>query len=129
MSTITTKVTTLSHSDALERLRSAIAARSILEFAVFDHAAAAAEAGLSLPGETVVVFGNPAVGTKLMQHDARVGVELPLRVLVRETATGSEYVYADPRALADEFELAEVTQVLDALAGVLDAVTDEAARA
>ena len=42
--------------------------------------------GLELPDEVVLVFGDPAVGTALMQTDPRVGIELPLRILIEPVA-------------------------------------------
>ncbi|MGC5171639.1 DUF302 domain-containing protein [Microbacterium sp. DT81.1] len=49
---------------------------------MIDHADAARDAGLALPDEVVAIFGNPALGTKLMQHNARAGIDLPLRILI-----------------------------------------------
>ncbi|WP_344791413.1 DUF302 domain-containing protein [Gryllotalpicola daejeonensis] len=113
--------------DAVAALRAAVERRGITVSAVIDHAAAAQSAGVALAGETVVIFGNPSVGTAVMLADARAGLDLPLRVLVRETATGAELLYRDPHVLADEFDLSTTTETLDALAGVLAAVTAEAA--
>jgi uncharacterized protein (DUF302 family) len=53
-------------------------------FARINHADAAREAGMERAAEEVVLFGNPRVGTPLMQTDPRVGVELPLRLLIWE---------------------------------------------
>jgi len=111
---------------AVAALRAAVEARGITVSAVIDHAEAARGAGLSLPGETVVIFGNPSVGTAVMAADARAGLDLPLRVLVREVDGGSELVYRDPRALARDFDLAAADATLATLSKVLDAVTDEA---
>lgn len=50
--------------------------------AVVDHAAAAAAAGLDLPPNRLVVFGNPAIGTPLMADERRIGIDLPQKILV-----------------------------------------------
>lgn len=113
--------------DAVAALRAAVERRGITVSAVIDHAAAAQSAGLALAGETVVIFGNPSVGTAVMLADARAGLDLPLRVLVRGTGAGAELFYRDPRGLAGEYRLSTATETLEALAGVLDAVTAEAA--
>ena len=68
--------------DVLARLLTQLERRGVRLFAVIDHADAAREAGLALPDEVVVIFGNPALGTKLMQHNARAGIDLPLRILI-----------------------------------------------
>jgi uncharacterized protein (DUF302 family) len=112
----------------LGRLRAEIAARGIREFAVIDHAAGAREAGLELAEETVVVFGDPRVGTALMQADARAGLDLPLRMLVRALPDGgAEVVYRDPRALAESFAVDGARETLDRLATLLTALAARAA--
>jgi uncharacterized protein (DUF302 family) len=70
------------HSATLTRLLESIVRRGLTVFAQIDHAAAARGVGMELADEVVVVFGNPSAGTPLMQKDARVGIELPLRILV-----------------------------------------------
>ena len=81
----------------LERLRSHLAARGLSVFGLFDHAAAAATVGLTLRPTTVVSFGNPAVGTPVMDAAPTLALELPLRVLVYEATNGRGMVaYEDP---------------------------------
>ena len=77
-----TIVSPFGHSETLTRLLDAIARRGLSVFAQIDHAAAAREVGMDLSDEVVVVFGNPRAGTPLMQTDPRIGIELPLRMLV-----------------------------------------------
>lgn len=110
----------------VEALRAAVERRGITVSAVIDHAAAAAAVGQSIPGETVVIFGNPAVGTAVMVADPRAGLDLPLRVLIREAGAGTELLYRDPRRLGDQFDLSIVRSTLDVLAEVLQAVVSEA---
>jgi uncharacterized protein (DUF302 family) len=54
--------------------------------AVVDHAANAAGAGLRLPPNREVFFGNPTIGTPLMQQAPTVGLDMPLKMLVWEEA-------------------------------------------
>jgi len=56
-------------TETVTRLQSALQAAGMAVFAVFDHAEAASKAGLPLRPTTVVAFGNPAAGTKLMQSN------------------------------------------------------------
>ena len=73
----------------MRRLITAITSRGLTVFARVDHAAAAREAGMELAAEELVVFGNPRAGTPLMQSDPRIGIELPLRMLVWEDGVGA----------------------------------------
>jgi uncharacterized protein (DUF302 family) len=69
-------------SETVRELQDLLDDRGIEVFAVIDHAAGAAKAGLELEDEVVVIFGAPAVGTKLMQSDRQVGIDLPLHMLI-----------------------------------------------
>ncbi len=98
-------------------LKQAFAARGIRVFAVIDHAEAARAAGLSMLATQIVVFGNPAAGTPLMQAHPELALDLPLRVLVREAAPGRTEVLWHPVA-ALERSAAVPGGSLAALAGV-----------
>ncbi|MDO5505572.1 MAG: DUF302 domain-containing protein [Pseudoxanthomonas suwonensis] len=67
-----------------EALVAAFTDKGITVFSVIDHAAAASEAGLAMPPTRVIIHGNPAAGTPLMQAHPDLALDLPLRVLVRE---------------------------------------------
>lgn len=78
------QATSLNFAEALDRLTAAIEAAGMRIFARIDHAAAAAEVGLSMPPTTVLIYGNPKGGTPLMVASPAAALDLPLRVLVRE---------------------------------------------
>jgi uncharacterized protein (DUF302 family) len=110
-----------------ERLIEAIDDRGLTVFARIDHAAAAREAGMELAAEEVVLFGNPRAGTPLMQTDPRVGVELPLRILIWEDAEGAMLGHRDPRELAREYDLRPHHETLERMAALLDELVASAA--
>jgi uncharacterized protein (DUF302 family) len=115
------------HATTVSRLEAALEKRGLTVFARFDHAAAARDAGLELSGELVLVFGDPRAGTPLMQADARVGIELPLRIVVWESADGVQLGYSDPRELASHYDLREQGEILERMAGLLEQLVAEAA--
>jgi uncharacterized protein (DUF302 family) len=123
-------VTESSHNvpSTVDRVRSALAHRPITVFAEIDHAAGARDAGLELPDEVVLVFGNPAIGTTLMQEDPEVGVELPLRLLVWAAPGGTRIGYPDPITLADRYHLPGHLPVLAQLRSLLEQLVTEAVR-
>jgi uncharacterized protein (DUF302 family) len=96
-------------------------------FARLDHAAAARQAGLELADEEVVLFGSPRAGTTLMQSDPRIGVELPLRMLVWSDAEGVSVGYRDPRELAANYNVAQHESTLAQMATLLSEMSGEAA--
>ena len=85
----------------LDQLESEVKARGIAVFARIDHAAGAAQAGLALRPTEVLIFGNAIAGTPLMQTAQTIGIDLPLKVLAWEDASGRVWLtYNDPGWLA-----------------------------
>jgi uncharacterized protein (DUF302 family) len=125
---VVTKRSASGYGETVVRLVDAIGSRGLKVFARIDHAAAAREAGLELADEQVVLFGNPRAGTPLMQSDPRIGVELPLRILMWAGADGVLLGYHDPRELARPYDIAAEHQaILEQMATLLGELADEAA--
>lgn len=118
-----------SAKETADRLEAEIHATGMTVFARVDHAAGAAEVGLPLRPTEVLIFGNARGGTPLMQAEQTTGIDLPLKALVFEDASGKVWLsYNDPHWLAARHGLgAAVAQPIDAIAAVLHAVTTKAA--
>jgi len=106
--------------DAIER-------RGLTVFARIDHAAGARAAGLALDDELLVLFGSPISGTPLMQSDRRIGIELPLRMLVWREGDDVLVGYRDPRELAVAYDVAALEATLEKMAALLGELAAEAA--
>ncbi|MCL1587060.1 MAG: DUF302 domain-containing protein [Actinomycetia bacterium] len=78
---------TMSFQDTWDALFTAIDSNPNIGIAaVVDHAANAASVGLDLPPNREIFFGNPRIGTPLMQQAPTAGIDLPLKMLVWEDA-------------------------------------------
>ncbi len=99
------------------RMHEALDAHGLQLFARIDHAAGARKADVELEANVLLIFGNPGVGTPLMQADPRVGIELPLRMLIWQDPEGTHVGYLDPRELADRYALAGHEQTLERQSG------------
>jgi uncharacterized protein (DUF302 family) len=103
---LTTVRSKYSARETLDRLEAEVNARGIEVFARIDHAAGATAVGLPLRPTTVLIFGNAKAGTPLMQADQPVGIDLPLKALVYEDATGAVwFCYNDPHWIAQRYGL------------------------
>jgi uncharacterized protein (DUF302 family) len=122
-----TTTSSFEHGETLARLLDAISREGLTVFAQFDHAAGARAAGMDLSNEVVVVFGNPRAGTLLMQADPRVGIELPLRVLVWDHDGQTVVGYNDPRSLVGPYDLTTQAAVVDAMSSLLKRLANDAA--
>jgi uncharacterized protein (DUF302 family) len=114
--------------DTLSRLEAAVRAKGMTVFARIDHAAGATAAGLSLRPTEVLVFGNAKAGTPLMHAVQTIGLDLPLRALVWQDASGKTWLsYNDPAWLAERHGLGGGTQAtVSIMTGALDAVAKAA---
>ncbi len=121
--------TSARYAQVLDSLLAAIERRGLTVFAQIDHAAGARAAGLELADELLVVFGNARSGTPLMQSDARVGIELPLKMLLWSEGEQSLLGYCDPRDLLDSYDLGGHEAILEQMAQMLGELADEAAGA
>ncbi|MGD0798337.1 MAG: DUF302 domain-containing protein [Acidobacteriaceae bacterium] len=75
--------------DTVARLTQLLAAKGVKLFAVIDHSAEAAAAGLDMPPTKVVIFGNPKAGTPLMLAAPSIAIDLPLKLLIAQDPTGA----------------------------------------
>jgi uncharacterized protein (DUF302 family) len=95
-----------SAAETLARLEAALQAKGVTVYARIDHAAGAAQAGMMLRPTMLLVFGNAAAGTPVMQADQRVGLDLPLKALIWEDEAQKVWLtYRDPAWLETEYGL------------------------
>lgn len=85
---LTTKKSNADIDTTWDRLIAAIEASPANVAFTVDHQANAAGVGLELRPTRLVVFGNPIIGTPIMQEQATAGIDLPLKILVWEDAKG-----------------------------------------
>jgi uncharacterized protein (DUF302 family) len=114
--------------ETMTRLEAAVKAKGLTVFAHVDHAAGAAEVGLSLRPTDLLIFGNAKGGTPLMQSVQTVGIDLPLKALVWQDASDNTWLaYNDPAWLAKRHGLTrEADASVSALAAALAALAKAA---
>ena len=95
----------------ISRLKKNFKANNIAIFAEIDHAKAAKKAKETLLPATVLIVGNPKVGTSLMQENPKVAIELPLKVLVYEENKVVWVRYKFVSLLVSDYKLERVEQV------------------
>ncbi len=92
-------------------------------FARIDHAAGAAEVGLTLAPTELIIFGNARGGTPLMQSVQTVGIDLPLKALVWEDTAGTTWLsYNEPGWIAQRHSVANAEPVVSKMTAVLSAM-------
>jgi uncharacterized protein (DUF302 family) len=115
------------YAETVSALVDEIERRGLTVLARVDHGAGARSVGMELGDEEVVLFGNPRSGTPLMQEDRRVGIELPLRMLIWREGDDVMLGHGDPRELAEAYEVGEQRATLEQMAALLQELAAEAA--
>ncbi|MFS4482480.1 DUF302 domain-containing protein [Hyunsoonleella sp. 2307UL5-6] len=95
--------------------------------AELNHQANATSVGLDLKPTRIIMFGNPNLGTPLMQNVQTIGLDLPQKILVHQDEEGQVIVsYNDPLYLKNRHGITDKDAVLGKIAGALNKLTDAA---
>lgn len=121
---IITVLSPFSVAGTVSRFQGLAKAGRVQIVAVIDHSAAARQVGLALRDTTVIIFGNPAVGTHVMEIAPLVALELPLKVLVWDDDGRTRITYADPIGVADRYGLDEGRDVFERVGPLVQRVVD-----
>ncbi len=121
------KSSPLSVSETIDGLEAAVTGAGATIFARVDHAAGAESVGKSIPDATLLIFGNPALGTLAMEDDIRAGLVLPLRVLAYQDAEGNtQMTWTPAEDLFAGLDIAADAEVVTKVNGALNMLTDKA---
>jgi uncharacterized protein (DUF302 family) len=118
---VTTKLSPRPVAATVSRLTGILAAKGMKVFAVIDQSEQAREAGLSLRETTLVIFGNPAAGTPVMDAAPLSALDLPLKILIWADGSRTNVTYYSPEAIAARYGLSDG---LAANLSGIDALTD-----
>lgn len=115
----------------IERVKNIIEKNGGTVFAHFDHAAEAKKTNQSLQDTEVLIIGNPAKGTVLMQKNPAFALDLPLRIMATKDSSEQVWLsFTDPVALAKEYRLdAQQIPVLKQIARAIKIVCENAVSA
>lgn len=122
-----TKTSPHSVAETLDRLEAAVTDAGATVFARINHAAGAQTADMDLRPTSLLIFGNPKLGTAAMLDSQTAGLDLPMRVLAYADADGTVHVvYHDPAQLAEDHGLPVDAEYLTMMTGALDKLTSKA---
>lgn len=117
-------------AETIDRLEAAVGKAGASVIARVDHAGAAEKAGLEMRPAELLIFGNPKVGTPLMQAEMAMTVIVPLRVAAFEDADGQVLVvYENIADVAETYGVDPQSEAVTTIAGALDKLTGAAVAA
>ncbi len=111
-------------SETIARIKQDVAAKKIMFFAEIDQAKLAAQAGIDLAPSTLLIFGNPALGSQFMTSNPDAGIDWPVRVLVSQDKVGQVWVtYNDFAYIARRHHIADREKAFSMASEVIGSVT------
>jgi len=103
--------------ETLRRLESLLQARGLAIFARIDHSGEAEKAGLKMRSTQLLIFGSPMQGTPLMVASPTLAIDLPLKALAWEDASGKVWLsYNTPEYLKQRHNIPD--ELLKNISGV-----------
>jgi uncharacterized protein (DUF302 family) len=106
--------------ETADRLESLLKEKGMTVFIRIDHAAGAEKAGMTLRPTELIIFGNPKVGTSLMQCQQSAALDLPQKALIWENEAGDVWLtYNAPQYLAQRHRIESCDEVLKKIENAL----------
>lgn len=113
--------------DAFSRLQSAVEGAGATVFATVDHSGGAADVDMELHDSKLLIFGNPKLGTPVMQEDMLAGLVLPLKMLVYSDGEQTYVAYEEIEGRLDGLDVDDDLDVLTKIEGALNKFANAAA--
>lgn len=122
-----TTVSPYTFEETGNRIRATLEERDLLIPADLNHQKNAAGVDLELRPTRVIIFGNPNLGTPLMQCSQSVAIDLPQKILIWEDESGTVQVaYNDPEYLKQRHGAEGCDEAYENVAGALNNLMEAA---
>jgi uncharacterized protein (DUF302 family) len=114
-----------SMQETIVRLKQDVADKGIMFFSEVDQSALAAKAGIQIRPSTLLMFGNPPLGTQFIAARPEAGLDWPVRLLVQQDEKGDVWaVYTDFGWIARRHGIAgEAAKPFQTASGVISSIT------
>jgi uncharacterized protein (DUF302 family) len=113
-----------SMDETIDRIKKDVAAKGIKLFDVIDQAKLAKDAGVDIKPSTLIVFGNPPLGTQFLSANQESGLDWPVRLLVFQDAKGQVWTaYTDFKWIAKRHGIKNRTPQFKMASEVIASIT------
>jgi len=123
---IVDKPSNLTVDQTVDALKTILQSKGITLFALVDHSGEAANVGMNMRPTKLLIFGSPKAGTPLMLAAPSIAIDLPLKILIWQDASGKVWIsYNSPEYLKQRHGLP--SELLASLA-VVETLAEHAAK-
>jgi uncharacterized protein (DUF302 family) len=110
--------------EAITRIKTDIAGKGIKFFIEIDQSKLAADAGIKLRPSTLLVFGNPPLGTQFITSNPNAGLDWPVRLLLTEDDNGVVWaVWTDFEWIARRYNIRDRVAQFKMATMVVESIT------
>ena len=111
-----------------DRFENILNQKGMTVFSRIKHSESAQKIGIDLRKTELVIFGNPKVGSPLMQCQQTVAIDLPQKALIWEDDKGSTWIsYNDPSYLVQRHNIPGCNEIISKIENALATLTKAAA--
>jgi uncharacterized protein (DUF302 family) len=111
-------------SEAITRIKADIAGKGIKFFMEIDQSKLAADAGIKLRPSTLLVFGNPPLGTQFITSNPNAGLDWPVRLLLTQDDNGDVWaVWTDFAWIAKRHRIKDRVEQFAMATKVVESIT------
>lgn len=111
-------------AEAITRIKADIAGKGIKFFTQIDQSKLAADAGIKLRPSTLLVFGNPPLGTQFITSNPNAGLDWPVRLLLTQDDNGDVWaVWTDFEWIARRHNIRDRTAQFEMATKVVGSIT------
>ena len=111
-------------AEAITRIKADIAKKGIKFFMEIDQSKLAADAGIKLRPSTLLVFGNPPLGTQFITANPDAGLDWPVRLLLTQDDNGDVWaVWTDFAWIARRHDISNREAQFKMATMVVDSIT------
>ena len=116
-------------AETIDRIKQDVARKGIMFYFAVDQTKLAGEAGIELRPSTLLVFGNPALGSQFITSNPLAGIDWPVRLLVLEDEKGDVWaVYNDFDYIARRHGITDRKEAFDKASEVIGSITSSVAK-
>jgi len=110
--------------ETMDKLEATLKEKGIAVFAKINHFKNAKEIGLEMNESQVMLFGNPKIGTLMMQQNIFLSLDLPLKIaVVRDDSSDVWVLYTSTNIFKEKYDFLD-SEVIERLDKLLDTITD-----
>lgn len=107
-------------SESLDRMTALLDKKGIKVMARVPHSQAAAGVGITMQPTELLIFGNPKLGSPLMQSQPTTAIDLPMKLVAWQDAEGQVWIaYNDPAWIAKRHGITDRDAVIAKMSGAL----------